>query len=65
MKVMVNWTQTRTKFVTARTHSEKSAVFEVVFDNDVRDGVEDEGNVICVSGTCEVSVDFLCVLALV
>ena len=44
---------------------EKSTVFEVVFDNDVRDGVENEGNIICVSGTCEVSVDFLCVLALV
>ena len=44
---------------------EKSTVFEVIFDNDVCNGIENKGDVICVRGTCKVSVDLFCVLALV
>ena len=45
--------------------SEKSAVFEVVLDDDVRHGVEDKLDVVGVCGAREVRVDLLRVLALV
>lgn len=38
---------------------EKAAVFQVILDDDVCDGVEHKLNVIGVSGAREVSVDFL------
>ena len=44
---------------------EQAAVFEVVLDDDVRDGVEDEADVVGVGGAGEVGVDLLLVLALV
>jgi hypothetical protein len=47
------------------TFLEKSTVFEVIFDNDVCNGIEDKGDVVCVRGTCKVSVDLFCVLSLV
>jgi len=43
--------------------SEKSAVLEVVLDDDVSDGIEDELDVVGISGTREVRVDLLGVLA--
>ena len=46
-------------------HLEEAAVFEVVLDDDVRDGVEDESDVVGVRGAGEVGVDLLLVLALV
>ena len=42
--------------------SEKSTVLEVVLDDDVRDGVEDELDVVGVGGAGEVCVDLLGVL---
>ena len=44
---------------------EQSAVLEVVLDDDVRDGVEDEPDVVGVGGAREVRVHLLHVLALV
>jgi len=48
--------------VRASELSKKSTVFEVVLDDDVRDGVEDELDVVGVSGAREVTVDLLGVL---
>ena len=45
-----------------REWSEKPAVFEVVLDDDVGDGVEDELDVVGVGGAGEVRVDLLGVL---
>ena len=45
--------------------SEKSTVFEVVLNDDVGDGVEDELDVVGVRGAREVRVDLLGVFALV
>ena len=44
---------------------EEAAVFEVVLDDDVRDGVEDEADVVGVGGAREVGVHLLLILALV
>ncbi len=44
---------------------EQPAVLEVVLDDDVRDRVEDEPDVVGVGGACEVAVHLLLVLALV
>lgn len=44
---------------------EEAAVFEVVFDDDVSDGIEHELNVGGVGGTGKVSVDLFSVLLLV
>ncbi len=44
---------------------EEAAVFEVVLDDDVRDGVEDELNVVGVGGAREVRVDLLGVFSFV
>lgn len=43
----------------------ESTVFEVVLDDDVRDGVKDEGDVVRVCCACKVCVDFFRVFALV
>ena len=45
--------------------SKKAAVFEVVLDNDIRDGVKDKSDIIGIGGTCEMSVNFFSVLAFV
>jgi len=39
---------------------EKAAVFQIVFNDNVGDGVHDKLDVAGVSGTSEVSVDVLC-----
>ena len=44
---------------------EEAAVFEVVLDDDVRDGVKDEADVVGVGGAREVGVHLLLILALV
>ena len=43
----------------------QSTVFQVVFDNDIRDGIKDEGNVIGIGSTCEMGINFFCIFALV
>jgi hypothetical protein len=43
----------------------QSTIFEIVLDDDVRDSVEDELNVVCVGGAGEVRVDFLLVFSFV
>ena len=45
--------------------SKESTVFEVVLDDDIRDGIKDKCYVIGVSGTCEMSIDLFGVFALV
>lgn len=37
----------------------KTAKIEVITDNDVGNSVEHKTDVVCVRGTCEVTVDFL------
>lgn len=43
----------------SRNCSEQAAVLQVVLDDHIRHCIEDELNVRCVSGTCEVGVDLL------
>ena len=49
----------------AHTDSKQATIFEVVLDDDVSDGVEDELNVVGVGGAREVCVHFLRILLLV
>ena len=44
---------------------EKSTVFEVVFDDDVSDGIKYKSNVVGISGTCAMSINFFCIFAFV
>lgn len=44
---------------------EEAAVLEVVFDDDICDGVKDKLDVVCVCGASKMCVDLFCVFLLV